>query len=204
MSFKTKYIKYDIESIIRKANQELPIAEFDAKVQYPVATCVINESRAGGELPFANGRFGTPVSTDGSSIKMEIAHGDFYPFGCASTAGTVDVEARYACGLAYFSIDFSDNVLKNGTQFVDFYEGICGYKSDEIEITFIPDRERDLLGIRIKDKRKIRKSFDIYLKTSHLPLELNANHVSETKLYKKDENVILDTTASEKCDTGVA
>ena len=204
MSFKTKYIDYDIESIVRKANQNIPIDEFKSDVQYTNATCVIDESKAGGELPFANGRFGTPVSTDGRSVKMQIAHGDYYPFGAASTAGTVDVEARYGCGLAYFSIDFSDNVLENGTQFMDFYEGICGYKSEQMEITFIADRERDLLGIKIVDKRKVRKSFDIYLKSAHMPLELNANHTSKTVLFKKDENIILDTTASEKCDTGIS
>lgn len=49
-------------------------------------------------------------------------------------------------------------MLENGTQFVDFYEGICGYKSEQMEITFIPDRERDLLGIKIVDKRKVRKA----------------------------------------------
>ena len=29
-----------------------------------------------------------------------------------------------------------------------------------------------------------------------MPLELNANHTSKTVLFKKDENIILDTTAS--------
>lgn len=37
-----------------------------------------------------------------------------------------------------------------------------------------------------------------------MPLELNANHTSKTVLFKKDENIILDTTASEKCDTGIS
>ncbi len=202
MSFKTKYIEYDIEKIIQKASQNVPIGEFAAVKQSDIATCVIEDLKS--ELPFANGRFGTPVSTDGRKISMQIAHGDYYPFGAASAAGTADVEARYACGLAYLDIDFGEDILSGGTQFVDCYTGVCGYKSQNIDVTFTADRERDLLAITLKDRRKVKKDFDVIMKSPHMPREINKGHTLKTDIFKRDENVMLKMTAAEKCDTGVA
>lgn len=201
MGFQTKYISYDIEKIIHRADLEFPLDSLKNIPENLPKMCIVEDCKA--QLPFANGRFGTPVWTDGQKICMQPAHTDFLPFGAATTARVFCNEAEYGCGLAWFTVDFGQEILKGGTQYIDYYRGVCGYRSASADITLAADRDRDLLCIHIADKRKRKEQFEVILKAPHFALEQNGNHRSETRVYKAEGNAMLDTVTREVCDTGI-
>lgn len=117
-------------------------------------------------IPVANGRFGGPVWQNSSStLAMQLNHTDCFMYNDASN----NSQTEGGCiGQVY--VDFGGDVFDSDTaQRLSLYDGRLSIESSEVCLSVVAYNEKDVITIRVEDRRAEPKPISVDLKMTRSP-----------------------------------
>jgi hypothetical protein len=169
-------------------NTRSRIARADLNYEKPAA-------RSEEGMPVGNGRMGTLVWTTPSSLKCQINRVDIFGNNAASNNFYVR-HTDYCGGAAFVDLTFVDwgaDVFsdKNFKQHLSCYDGLVATEGDGIKTETLVWQEKDVMAIRVDDRRSSPQAISAALRMLRLPLVKTGDHKAVSEVKTLGDKIVL-------------